>query len=259
MFSTMFEAEPETDFSVGKKILVIDDGPEQRALARCALESHGFDVDVAQDATLGGIKLMARRPDLVVLDLWRSNLDGFRFIEYVRQVTIPPPVVFLSESRGIDSVLRGVALGAFTFLPKPLNFTALVATCRAALNRPALDACLRAGERRAHPRHPFVVPVRLTRKESAPRAHDVDTARGFARGELVDLSAGGARVVVASRLPLGARVQLLPDPDVIDEPTELLAEVRASDTVARGFRYGLQFVDLDPELAGLLQAHLTPQ
>jgi hypothetical protein len=45
-------------------------------------------------------------------------------------------------------------------------------------------------------------------------------------------------------------VQLLPDPDVIDAPRELLAEVRASDTVDRGFRYGLQFVDLDPELAG---------
>lgn len=241
------------------KILVIDDGPEQRALARCALETDGFDVEVAQDATLGGIKLMAERPDLIVLDLWRSSVDSFRFIEYVRQVTTPPPIVMLSESRAMDSVLRGVALGAFTFLPKPVNFTALVATCRAALSRPPLDACGRAGERRAHPRHAFVVPVRMAREESDRRAYDVDTARGFARGELVDLSAGGARVVAGSRLPLGARVQLLPDPDVIDAPRELLAEVRASDTVDRGFRYGLQFVDLDPELAGLLRAHLTPQ
>jgi DNA-binding response OmpR family regulator len=239
------------------KILVIDDVAEQRALARSALEGDGFVVDVAQDATLGGLKLVAGRPDLLVLGLRRTGDDGFQFVEYVRQVMTPPPVVFLSGSRSIDTVLRGVALGAFTFLPRPVNFRALVASCRAALDRPALDAC-RTGERRTKPRHAFFVPVRMAREESV-RSAAVDTARGFARGELLDLSAGGARVVSQSRLPVGARVQLMPDPDVIRAPKELLAEVRACESVERGFRHGLQFVDLDPELALLLDQHLTPQ
>src|SRR5262245_48396560 len=98
--ATRLEADPG---SARKKILVIDELPERRALARCALECHGFDVDVAQDTTLGGLKLMARRPDLMVLDLCASGVDGFQFIEYVREVTTPPLVVFLSGSRTVDT------------------------------------------------------------------------------------------------------------------------------------------------------------
>jgi DNA-binding response OmpR family regulator len=242
-----------------KKILVIDRVPEQRALAESALRDHGFDVDVAQDATLGGLKLLARKPDLMVLDLGARGVESFRFIEYVREITTPPPVVFLSASRAIDSVLRGVALGAFTFLPKPVNFRALVATCRAALSRPPQGARERAGERRAHRRHAFVVAVRLAREDAAQQLSAADTPRAFARGELLDLGAGGARVVVASRLPIGARVRVMPDPLVIQAPQELLAEVRACETRGPDFSYGLQFVDLDPALADLLKEHLTPQ
>ena len=250
----MLEADPD---SARKKILVIDELAEQRALARCALECHGFDVDVAHDTTLGGLKLMARRPDLLVLDLCASRVDGFRFIEYVREVTTPPPVVFLSGSRDLDSMLRGVALGAITFLPKPVNFSSLAATCRAALSRPAFDACRGHGERREHPRHGFVVPVRMAREDSDLRG--THTKRGFARGELQDLSAGGARVLAPIQVPVGARVQLMPDPDVFDAPQDLLAEVRASEAAGPGFRHGLRFVDLDPAFAGLLKQHLTPQ
>jgi DNA-binding response OmpR family regulator len=249
----MFEAEPR---SARKKILVIDELPERRALARNALECHGFDVEVAHDTTLGGLKLMARRPDLMVLDLCASGVDGFQFIEYVREVTTPPPVVFLSGSREVGTVLRGVALGAVTFLPKPVNFSTLAATCRAALSRQPIDAGHGPGERRAHQRHEFVVPVRMLREDSDPRTHAVHTKRGFARGELQDLSAGGARVVVPIQVPVGARVQLMPDPEVIDVAQDLLAEVRVSQAAGAGFRHGVRFVDLDPATERALQEHL---
>jgi hypothetical protein len=135
----------------------------------------------------------------MVLDLWRSSV-GQLPVHRIRPPGHDPAADRAAERepRAWTPCCEGIALGACSFLPKPVNFTALVATCRAALSRPPLDACWRARERRAHPRHAFVVPVRMAREESDRRAYDVDTARGFARGELVDLSAGGARVVAGA-------------------------------------------------------------
>src|SRR5262245_17748424 len=119
----------------GKRVLVIDDVHELRELAQSVLQAEGFTVDVAPDTTLGARKLMAKKPDLVILDVSMPGVDGFRFLEYVREVTTLPSVVFLSGGRNIETVLRGVALGAFAFLPKPVNFTLLVQTCHAALQK----------------------------------------------------------------------------------------------------------------------------
>src|SRR6185503_15241640 len=120
-------------------------------------------------------------------------------------------------------------------------FTALVATCRAALNRPSPDGSRPADERRAHPRHPFTVPVRLLREGAAGGAGSAtDTPRSFARGQLTDISAGGARVFSTSRLYRGTRVQLMPDAGVVHAPNDLQALVRASDADARGFSHGLE-------------------
>lgn len=248
--------------SAKKKILVIGDVAELRQLARSILEEKGFAVDVAPDATLGALKLLAEKPDLMIMDPVMPGVDGFKFLEYVSEVTTTPPVVFLNASGNLESALRGVRLGAFAFLPKPVNFTTLVETCHAALDGTSVGKRRdETAERRAHLRRAFRVPVRLAR-DGAPEAArgDVsDTPKGFVRGEMIDLSAGGARVVSAARLPVGVRVQLMPDPRAIQASPDFTAEIRMSQVVETGFRHGLQFVDLDPELQLLLQEHLTPQ
>lgn len=243
-----------------KKILVIDDVAELRELAQSVLEGEGFLVDVAQDTTLGGLKLMANKPDLMILDLNMPGVDGFRFIEYIREVTTPPPVVFLSGSRNLESVLRGVALGVFAFLPKPVNFTTLVETCRAALNKAAAGPHPKETERRAHTRHTVLVQVQLVRQgDAAVQRAAGDTGKGVILGELTELSAGGGRVIAVAQFPVGARVQVTPDPKVLQTKKSLLAEIRTNDMVETGFQHGLQFIDLDPELERLLKQHLAPE
>lgn len=248
--------------SAKKRILVIDDLAELRQLARSVLEETGFAVDVAPDATLGALKLLSEKPDLMIMDPVMPGVDGFKLLEYVRQVTATPPVVFLNASDNLESALRGVRLGAFAFLPKPVNFTTLVETCHAALNRTSVGKRRdEMAERRAHLRRAFHVPVRLAR-DGAPEAagRDVsDTPKGFVRGEMTDLSAGGARVVSVARLPVGVRVQLMPDPTAIHASPDFTAEIRMSQVVDTGFRHGLQFVDLDPELQLLLKQQLMPR
>lgn len=254
---------PEPTPATAKKILVIDDVPQLRELARSVLQEEGFDVDVAPDATQGLVRLLANKPDLVILDLMLPGVDGFKFLEYLKQLTTPPAVVLLSGSRTVETVLRGVALGAFAFLPKPVNFKVLVETCRSALNKAAAGQYPKqAGERRAHARHTVLVQVQLVPEgglDAVQQKLPGDTAKGVVLGEMTELSAGGARVICVAKFPVGARVQVMPDPKVVHRSKNLIAEIRTSETVDTGFRYGLQFVDLDPEVERLLLEHLAPQ
>jgi DNA-binding response OmpR family regulator len=145
------------------------------------LQDAGYVVEVAQDTTLGALKLMAHKPDLMILDLNMPGVDGFTFIEHVKEVTTPPPIVFLSGSRNLETVLRGVALGVFAFLPKPVNFTALVETCRAALAKAgAQGAAAGGGAARAQAPLAAGPGAALARRQSASTARDLgETPKAF--------------------------------------------------------------------------------
>jgi hypothetical protein len=51
----------------------------------------------------------------------------------------------------------------------------------------------------------------------------------------------------------------MPDPRANHASPDFTAEVRMSQVAETGFRHGLEFVDLDPELQQLLEEHLTVQ
>ena len=65
-------------------------------------------------------------------------------------------------------------------------------------------------------------------------------------------------MISVAKFPIGARVQVMPDPKVVQRSKNLVAEIRSCDEVETGFRYGLQFVDLDLEVERLLTEYLTP-
>jgi DNA-binding response OmpR family regulator len=243
---------PRASAAMPKRILIIDDVPELRELTQSVLEDEGFVVDVAPDASLGGLKLLSDKPDLIILDLLMPGVDGFKFLEYVRQSTTARPIfILLSGSRTVEAALKGIALGAFAFLPKPVDFKKLVDTCRAALSRgsPEAPGGQGAAERRAHVRRAVLIQIRLL-APSAPKRAVI--------GEMTELSAGGATIISLAPLAVGTRVELVPDPRAFRTPRALIAEIRSQATVETGFRHGIQFVDLGPELEQLLKEHLGP-
>ncbi len=63
----------------GKRVLLVEDDPAQRAIVRAALEPAGYVVDEAEDGHAGLARLRATPPDLIVLDLLMPRMDGFEF------------------------------------------------------------------------------------------------------------------------------------------------------------------------------------
>jgi two-component system, cell cycle sensor histidine kinase and response regulator CckA len=119
--------EPEEPAEIargdGELVLVIDDEPGIREVARLVLETYGYRPLLAGD---GGqaVSVFEERADeiaVVVTDLMMPVLDGYEVIRRVRAHRADVPVIATSGLHTSDASDRAVAAGADLFLPKPFD------------------------------------------------------------------------------------------------------------------------------------------
>ena len=70
-----------------RPVLVVEDDPATRALLRRTLEQEGWDVSEAENGRVALGRFEQQVPDLVLLDLMMPEMDGFEFLESMRQVS----------------------------------------------------------------------------------------------------------------------------------------------------------------------------
>ena len=119
-------------------VLIVDDEPSIREIARRYLEHAGFVVLEARDG-LEGLRLARdQRPDVIVLDVMLPKLNGWRVLEELRsnsslEQRIP---VLMLTARGEESDrLRGLESGADDYLVKPFSPRELLARIKIMLRR----------------------------------------------------------------------------------------------------------------------------
>jgi DNA-binding NarL/FixJ family response regulator len=113
-------------------VLIVDDHPAFRSLARALLESEGFAVvGEAEDGASAIAAVAELRPAVVLLDVQLPDLDGFEVAERIARVDDPPAVVFVSTRGAAAYGSRLDATPARGFIPK----TALSGASLAALVR----------------------------------------------------------------------------------------------------------------------------
>ena len=117
-----------------KTILLVDDEPKIRELARDYLEHAGFAVETAGDGRAALTAVRTRSPDLVVLDLGLPEVDGLEVIRTLRRDSAIPIVVLTARDDEIDKLL-GLELGADDYVTKPFSPRELVARVKAVLRR----------------------------------------------------------------------------------------------------------------------------
>ncbi|MCA9523526.1 MAG: response regulator [Myxococcales bacterium] len=71
--------------STARRALIVEDDPLTRDLARRVLEGHGWTVATAENGRVGLDTLEIFMPDVVLLDLMMPEMDGFEFLERMRQ------------------------------------------------------------------------------------------------------------------------------------------------------------------------------
>lgn len=101
-------------------LLVDDDGPFLRRLAR-AMESRGFDTDIAESVKEGISKAGARPPKFAVVDLRLEDGSGLDVISAIRKERSDTRTIVLTGYGNIATAVTAVKLGALDYLAKPAD------------------------------------------------------------------------------------------------------------------------------------------
>jgi len=125
-------------------VLIIEDEPEIRRVLCTTLTQHGYHPHEASTGREGLAQAAARNPDLILLDLGLSDLDGLEIIRQVRH-WVAIPIIVLS-ARGQETVkVTALDAGADDYVTKPFGVDELLARMRAVLRHAARTAA-NAGE-----------------------------------------------------------------------------------------------------------------
>ncbi|HET9156622.1 MAG TPA: response regulator [Myxococcaceae bacterium] len=115
-----------------RSAIIVDDDRDTREMLAMALELEGYEVTQAAN----GVKLISslhvHRPDILLLDVNMSWIDGFELCRAVRrnEQLRTLPVLFISARNARADVEAGLASGADGYFTKPIDFDALLGRMR---------------------------------------------------------------------------------------------------------------------------------
>ena len=120
-----------------RKILVVEDDPDQLEIISLSLKAAGFAIGTAANGTDALVKTRSISPDLIILDLMLPGLNGFDVCESLRRdpATASVPIIILTGMRTQFGRFAGLESGANDFLLKPFNPDQLVSKVEKLLNQ----------------------------------------------------------------------------------------------------------------------------
>lgn len=110
-----------------QKVLVVDDDPGILEVIKIILEDNGYEVCVLSDGKEVVKKILNFEPNIVLLDIWMSGIDGGVITKILKsnERTKTVPVVIFSASNDTERLAK--EMGADDFLTKPFDIPDLVA------------------------------------------------------------------------------------------------------------------------------------
>lgn len=130
------------------RILIVEDDQRLAELTQDYLESNGLAVSIESNGAAAVARVLAERPDLVVLDLMLPGEDGLSICKRLRPDYDGPILMLTARTDDMDQV-QGLEMGADDYVCKPVRPRLLLARIRALLRRsePAEAAPVSGGKR----------------------------------------------------------------------------------------------------------------
>ena len=118
-----------------KNILVVDDEKSQREILEMILSGEGYDVTTAASGEAALKFARDRRFDLALTDLKMTGMDGIELLSQLLAYDSSIIVILLTAHGSIESAKEALRRGAFDYLEKPYDKSALLETINRALDR----------------------------------------------------------------------------------------------------------------------------
>src|SRR5271167_1788215 len=121
-------------------ILIVDDETDIRELVAGILQDEGHGTRTARDSDEALAAVVARRPNLVFLDIWLqgSRLDGLQLLDSLKHEHPELPIVMISGHGNIETAVSAIKRGAYDFIEKPFKADRLLLVAERALENSRL-------------------------------------------------------------------------------------------------------------------------
>ena len=120
------------------KILIIDDERSIRNSLKEILMDEGYEVDVAEDGTLGLSMVEKEKYSVIFCDIKMPGIDGVEVLEKIIDMGVDAAVVMISGHGDITTAVECIKKGAFDFIPKPLDLNRILITIKNATEKVSL-------------------------------------------------------------------------------------------------------------------------
>lgn len=117
------------------RVLIVEDEKNLARVLKKGLEENNFIADVSYDGEEGLYMAETYNFDAVLLDIMLPKLDGLSVLKALREKNITVPVLMLTAKGDIEDRIKGLNIGADDYLPKPFDFTELLARLRSVIRR----------------------------------------------------------------------------------------------------------------------------
>ena len=121
-------------------IIIVDDEPFNVDYLQQELEEQNYNILTASNGKEALDQVRSGQPDLILLDIMMPIMDGFAVLEELKADPLLRniPVIVISAVNDLESVVKGIQLGAEDYLPKPFEPTLLHARISASLEKKSL-------------------------------------------------------------------------------------------------------------------------
>ena len=120
-------------------VFVIDDDVRLCEWACFHLDDRDHDVEYFTDGAAGLGAVLSRSPDAVILDMDLPDMSGLDALARIRKVMPELPVVMLTATEDVPTVVKAMNCGAFDYLTKPVSVERLLVVVRNAIQQHRLQ------------------------------------------------------------------------------------------------------------------------
>jgi two-component system response regulator HydG len=117
-----------------KKILVVDDDSGHRLMLKATLEAKDFQIFEASDGDEAINMVEEQFFDLIMLDLKMKKMGGIEALQGIKKINPIIPVFIMTAYASVKTAVKGLKLGAFDYMVKPLDIDEVLLNIDKALN-----------------------------------------------------------------------------------------------------------------------------
>lgn len=117
------------------KVLVVEDEESIRKLISKILSLEGITVYQAENGSQGLDLINKYKFDLVILDILMGDISGYDVAKIIRSEDLLLPIIFLSGKKEDEDIIKGLDIGADSYITKPFSPAVLCAQVKSQIKR----------------------------------------------------------------------------------------------------------------------------